>query len=246
LGGTIAITLFSIEAGFRLGKRHSGLGEVKSATEAVVPVILGLLAFMVSFTFSAAATRFSTNRRLEVDEANAIGTAYLRAQLLPEPGRGEVSAILRRYADVRVKAGQRENLENMIAESEELHLRLWDSVGKAAQLRADPLAAVMVEATNQLIDLHSTRVFWGMRTNIPDSIWGALYFLLVIGMAGAGYSVGLTGIRCLFQEAALAVAFSLVFVLVADLDRPYTGMVKIGQQDIASVQKMMAEHASGK
>jgi len=101
---TIVIALFlsAIEIGFRLGRRGKAKGNepTRSQVNVLQAASLGLLALLLGFTFSMALTRFDTRKQLVLDEANAIGTTFLRAQLLPDPARKEVSDLLRRYVDV--------------------------------------------------------------------------------------------------------------------------------------------------
>lgn len=101
-----ALSWLAIELGERIGRwRLSRSAQEKEGpVGAVVGAIMALLAFMLAFTFSLAATRFDERRQLVLQDANAIRTAYLRAQTLPEPERSEVPKLLRDYLNTRVKA----------------------------------------------------------------------------------------------------------------------------------------------
>ena len=101
---TAAIVLLSAEAGWRLGnyRRQRPHHEKDAPVGAVVGATLGLLAFLLAFTFGMAASRYDTRRQLVLQEANAIGTTYLRADMLPEPQRSEIRNLLREYAALRV------------------------------------------------------------------------------------------------------------------------------------------------
>ena len=112
-GAVLLLVLLSVEAGYRLGRRwrEQSAGEVEGPVGAMVGATLGLLAFMLAFTFGAAAERYDSRRQILLDEANAIGTAYLRAGMLPDR-RQEVRALLREYVDTRLQAVQ----SNKIAE----------------------------------------------------------------------------------------------------------------------------------
>src|SRR5689334_16514906 len=111
-----ALAWLALEAGYRLGAwRHARIAEEKeSPVGAMVGSILGLLAFFLGFTFSMAASRFDQRRLIVVDEANAIGTTYLRARLLPEPHRGQVQALLREYVEVRLPGLQQGDIVQLI------------------------------------------------------------------------------------------------------------------------------------
>jgi hypothetical protein len=119
LVATVVIVLLSTEGGYRLGtyRRHRTEPEKDAPVGAMVGAMLGLLAFMLAFTFGLAASRFDARRIVLLDEANAIGTAYLRAGLLPEPHRSKIRDLLRAYVDARLEAVQSGSLVQGIARS---------------------------------------------------------------------------------------------------------------------------------
>ena len=162
----------------------------------MVGAMLGLLAFMLAFTFGLAASRFDERRHTILDEANAIGTTYLRGGLLPEPYRTEVRRSLREYVDVRLEGVQSGKLNQAISRSLELHARMWSQAAAVAEL--DPRSIVnglFIQSLNAMIDLHATRVMVGPRSRIPMIIWGVLFFVATVAMAGMGYHEGLAGTR---------------------------------------------------
>src|SRR5262245_17794876 len=124
---TVLVVFLAIEGGLRLGRRRSdgSAQEDRQSVGQVVAATLSLLAFLLAFTFSLAASRFETRRTLVVDEANAIGTTYLRAAMLPEPHREAIRTLLREYTDVRLEAVQPGKLDESIRRSKELQARLW-------------------------------------------------------------------------------------------------------------------------
>ena len=101
---TAAVVLLSLEAGYRLGRYRSALDqhEKEASTGTMVGATLGLLAFLLAFTFNMASSRYDARRQAFLSEVTAIGTAYLRADLLPEPYRGESRDLLREYVDLRL------------------------------------------------------------------------------------------------------------------------------------------------
>src|SRR5499425_452006 len=122
----LLVVLLSVESGYRLGKyRHSRSKQEKEApVGAMVGATLGLLAFVLAFTFGLAASRFDTRRQVLLDEANAIGTTYLRAGMLPER-REDIRTLLRDYVDVRLAAVRSGILTEGIRRSEHLQEQLW-------------------------------------------------------------------------------------------------------------------------
>ena len=153
-----------------------------------------LLAFMLAFTFGLAASRFDVRRGLVIDEANAIGTTYLRAGLLPEPHRSDVRSLLREYVDVRLEAVQPGKLSQSIGRSEELHARLWaHAVAVGEKNPGSIVVGLFIASLNEVIDLHAKRLALGVRNRIPGTIWAALYFVAIIGTSVMGYHAGLAG-----------------------------------------------------
>ena len=163
-----------------------------------------MLAFMLAFTFGMAGSINEARKGIVLEEANAIGTAYLRAQILPEPSSSKIKGFLHEYVDVRLKgaqAGQLKNIEQLkqaIARSEELHNELWAlSVSLAKENPSSIFAGLFVDSLNEVIDLHSTRVTKAIHSRIPKSIIITLYFVAILTMTLMGYHAGLTGTRTL-------------------------------------------------
>ena len=122
----------------------------------MVASILGLLALVLGFTFSLAASRFNAQRQKVLEEANAIGTTFLRARLLPEPQRSEIARLLRQYVDVRLQAVEEGQLERALSQSEELHELLWIQTSAVAEKTSNSIiTGVFIQSLNNLIDLHA-------------------------------------------------------------------------------------------
>ncbi len=230
-----------VEAGYRLGAyRRIHLPEQGSPVGAMAAAMLGLLAFMLAFTFGLAATRFDGRRHTILDEFNAIGTTYLRAEMLPSPNREQVRTLLREYVDARVQGIATGQVVDAIARSQEIQRALWTQATDVA--KADPYSIVnglFIQSLNEMIDLHSTRVMVGLRSRIPIVIWGALYFVAMLTMTTMGYYEGLAGTRRSLASFALVVAFSTILFMTVDLDRPQEGLLRIGQQSVQDLQQFM-------
>lgn len=242
----MASTIFflAMEGGYRLGKwRHAVVAEEKETpVGAMVGSVLGLLAFLLAFTFGLAATRFEERRHTVLEEANAIGTTYLRTRLLPEPQRTETARLLREYVDVRVQGVQEHMPEKVLARSEQLQELLWAEAVKAAAKSRDPITGLFIQSLNETIDVHAKRVLVGMRSRIPLSIWMGLYGLAILGMISMGYQAGLSATRRSPAMLGLVLGFAIVMLLIADLDRGFEGFLTVGQQPMIELQKTM--HAS--
>lgn len=234
---TVAVVLLAVDGGFRLGQYRCRRSEQEDRPPVgeMVAATLALLAFMLAFTFGLAASRFDVRRGLVIDEANAIGTTYLRAWLLPEPHRSDVRSLLREYVDVRLEAVQPGKLSQSIGRSEELHARLWaHAVAVGEKNPGSIVVGLFIASLNEVIDLHAKRLALGVRNRIPGTIWAALYFLAIIGTSVMGYHAGLAGSGRSLALLALVLAFSAVVTLIADLDRPQEGLLQVSQQTMGS------------
>jgi hypothetical protein len=240
---TVLVVLFSVEGGFRLGRyrRQRAEHEPESTVGAMVGATLGLLAFMLAFTFGMAASRFDTRRGLVLDEANAIGRTYLRAELLPEPHRTAIRNLLREYVDVRLEGVQQPGkLEQAVYRSEEVQGLLWSQAVALGKKNPGSLGAgLFIGSLNEVIDLHAKRVTAGLRSRIPGAIWAALYFVVILAMAVMGYHTGLIGTRSSLATLALVLTFSAVMLLIADLDRPKEGLLKVSQQAMVDLRNTL-------
>lgn len=238
--GVMLLALLSVEAGYRIGRfRSSREHEMETPVGEMVTATLGLLAFILAFTFGLAASRFDTKRQLLVDEANAIGTTYLRAAMLPERG-DEIRALLRTYADVRVAAIAPGKLGESIRRSEDLQARLWEQTVPIALQHPDSvIVGLFVQSLNEVIDLHTKRLTAALRNRIPLAIWAALYGISVFSFAAMGYHSGLIGTRRSLVIAVVAFTFSVVIVLIADLDRSQEGFLKVSPQVLIDLRRSM-------
>src|SRR5262245_40131997 len=125
--GTAAIVLLALEAGYRLGRHRSASAEheKEASTGTMVGATLGLLAFLLAFTFNMASSRYDARRQAFLAEVTAIGTAYVRADVLPEPYRGETRDLFRRYVDLRLETLNKQDIEEILHKSMDIQRRLW-------------------------------------------------------------------------------------------------------------------------
>lgn len=238
---TVAIALLSVEIGYRVAKnrqQHSA-EENASTVSSMVGATLGLLAFMLAFTFGLAASRFEARRQVLLSEANAIGTTYLRAKMLPEPMRTEAQNLLREYVDVRLEGIQPGKLDQAIGKSEELHNRLWSVAVAATEKERSAITSLFIQALNQVIDIHAERVMAGLRSRVPGAIWVVLYILAILAMVILGYHAALVNSRRSLVVIALILGFSSVLFLIADLDRPGQGTLQVSQQAMIDLRNSM-------
>ena len=239
---TVVLALLSVELGNRLARYRLQRSQVEkeSPLGGMVGSTLGLLAFMLAFTFGLAGSRFEDRRQILLSESNAIGTTYLRAAMLPEPMRTESRNRLREYVDVRLEGVQQPGkLQQALARSEELHNELWSLAMAAAEKERSVLTGLYITSLNEVIDLHATRIMAGLRSRVPAVIWIVLYLLWFLGMVLMGYQLGLADSRRSLAAFALILGFSLVLFLIADLDRPAKGMLQVSQQSMIDLRNSM-------
>lgn len=246
--GTILIVLIAIEIGFHLGHvaHRRSEDEKESPVGAIAGSILGLLAFILAFTFGLVSDRYDARKGLIREEANVIRTAYFRADFLPETDRAEAKGLLRTYVDERIEAvrsGRIDRVKAAVAEAERIQLRLWDrAVANARVDMNSDVAALYIEAINDLMAIHAQRIAVGM-ARIPAGIWQALAILIALGMISVGYQTGIAGSRRSWAMPILALSFSLVIALISSLDRPHSDLIEVSQQPLESVRAAMGPAA---
>lgn len=237
----LVIVLLSVEFGYRLGKyrRSHHETEKEAPLGTMVGATLGLLAFILAFTFGLAAGRFDNRRQLLLDEANAIGTTYLRAGMLPEKGK-HVRDLLRDYVAARLETVQPGKLDEGIRRSEDIQQKVWTEAETVGNKNPNSIVVgLFVQSLNQMIDLHAARMQAGVRSRIPGAIWLGLFAVACLSLATMGYHAGLSGTRRSLAIVAVAVTFSVVIELIADLDRPQQGVLRVSQQALLDVQRSM-------
>jgi len=232
---TMLLVVLAVESGFHIGviRARRSEHERNAPIDAMVGSTLGLLAFMLAFTFGMANTRFDARKQFVIDEAVAIRAADLRAQLLPDPFRRDIRALLLQYVDVRLAGALNpRQVKPAMERSEKLHELLWLRVADVPAPDRGGIAAAVAD----LIGLHTKRVNAAIHNRIHDSIWIALYGLVALAMGIVGYGAGISGRHSTIAITALALAFSVVLLLIVDLDRPQEGLINVSQQAMIDLQ----------
>jgi len=243
---TIIVVVIAIEAGHRLGDavHRRSEDEKEPPVSAKMAAILGLLAFILVFAFGIVYDRYDNRRELVRNEANAIGTAYLRSDFMSEPDRSKTRKLFREYLDTRIAAAKSRNFDQtqkVLTESNRIQHQLWDmAVVNAFKDMNSDVAALYIDSLNQVIDIHALRVAVGLQARIPAGIWLVLYILVFLGMFGVGYQTAIAGsARRSWATPILAFTFSLVIVLIASLDRPQSGFITVSQQPLVDLRASM-------
>lgn len=233
----IAVVVFLAinEVGYRLGGRHhqrapEGIPGRKEQAGTMVAALLALLGLLLAFSFSIVENRFARRRALVLDEANAIGTAYLRARALPAPHDDRLGELLRDYVEVRVVRRDPDSLARALARAEELHAAMWtEAVAVAGRYPESEVVGVFLIALNEVIDLHQSRVTVGLHQSLPRPILTTITLVALLAMGVLGYSSGLSRARSFVPTTAVIVAIAFVVVLIIELDRPGGRLFEISQ-----------------
>ena len=209
------------------------VGLVRTSTAALV-------AFLIGFAFSGAASRFIDRADLIVKEANALGTAYLRADTIAEPQRSELKAAIKEYTTDRVTLLSREGrdqIEALLAKVGGLHERMWRSAIEATQGNA-PLMAVVLPAINEVIDLHSVHLAMARR-HLPIPIMAMLLGTAAIGVGMIGFGNGRVGCRFSVLDAVYGLALAAALWMTIDLDYPGIGLIRVSNLPVAETLAAM-------
>lgn len=222
------------EIGWRLGKLY---GPRDKAFDEQLKLISGatfaLVAFLVGFAFSGAASRFVDRLDLVVKEANAIGTAYLRADLLPQPAQGDLKEALRQYAASRLEllnSRDPATTSRLLAEVGPRQERLWQA---ALRGTADnpQLSRMVLPPLNDVIDLHTTHLAMARR-HIPPSVMIALLLSAAISIALASFGSGQIGRRFPVLNFVYGFALATALWMTLDLDHPRRGTIQVSVQPL--------------
>lgn len=238
---TGAFVVLSVAVGFRIGLyvQKKGSFEKEVPIGSIVGATLGLLAFILAFTFGMAASRFDARKQLVLDEVNAIGTTFLRTDFLPEPQRTDSRKLLKNYVDIRTEAViHTKKIPQMLINSEAIHDQLWSQLVTTItrQNNDSVLLGLYVQTLNDMIDVHSKRVTVGLDYHIPSPIWLALYFVTMLTMIATGYQFGISGKSSKLIIVVMALSFSAIIMLIADLDRAREGVLQVSQKPMIELQ----------
>ncbi|SEA14576.1 DUF4239 domain-containing protein [Microbulbifer marinus] len=237
-GFSILLVLASLAVGNFFGRRSARNGKIgETSIGSAVAATLGLLAFMLAFTFNMAADRFSLRKTLLLNEANALSTAFLRADLLPADDRDRVRTLIAEYVDLRdIDPLHVPDFEERLLRTEAIQQELWQLVAKLSASGYDgERLRGFYDTLNEVIDFNTARLYTGMRYQIPPPIWGALYALTALAMFGIGFQLGASRSGSAQVAVALALAFSVVIVLIVDLDRSYEGVLLVEQTPMSEL-----------
>lgn len=235
--------VLAIEAGYRIGRRSREAANEgsKSHVNAIQASLLGVLALLLGFTFSLALQRYDSRSEAVVDEANAIGTTYLRAQLLPASIRSEVQALLRNYLDVRIQEGtvplsNQAERQALLMNASQDQDALWQYALQAAEEDKSPVTSgLFIQSLNELIDSYGRRNA-ALERHVPEVVLFLLFGTFIMTWGIVGYASGVAGHRVSFAAYIMLVLIVLLIFIIIDLDRPRRGLIEINQASLTQLQ----------
>lgn len=225
-------------------RREQKNGEKKEDSSSLLGPSLGLLAFVLGITFSITAARFGDRRHLVVNQANAIGTSYLRTNLLPDKQKLETQRLFSQYIDVLVNVSNEHNPQKHLSTLDALQLQIWNQAVSLKQENMDPLLrSLFISSVNEVIDIFGERKTFVFIFQIPSSIWMVLFLLYMLSMFLAGLEIGPVISRKNMKLAIVTAAFSLIVVLISAMDASSKpGGLTLSQQPMIEVQQMMKKN----
>jgi hypothetical protein len=209
----------------------------------MVGATLGLLAFLLAFVMSMASDRYDNRRQLVVEEAQVIRSAYLQAGYLVEPYPQEIRSLLKEYIDLRIVTPETQNdVASAIVRSEEIQAKLWsltEAVVKETPGRDE--VSLFIASINETINLHNMRVA-ALRARLPETIILVLYLVAALTMSMVGFQNSYNGKRNYFSALSVILIFTVVMMLIIDLDRPQEGLLKVRQQSLIDLQRQIQNY----
>lgn len=225
----VAVSHFAYGRGLRAREDES----THSQWNTIQGALLGLLGLLLGFSASMGESRLSTRRELILAEANAIGTAFLRADLIEDRADADrYRAFLRDYVEERLAfydAGADARAEERASRrATEIQAEVWSiAVSNATSSRAPDIASLVVESVNAMIDAEGAR-HASLGAHLPASLLWLVVFVALVAIAASSYAWGHTGKRSVVAVVVLPVLIGLAFGVVLDLDSPRVGFVRSG------------------
>lgn len=227
-----------LEVGRRIGVRRLAFDPdgAQSGTSAVDGAVFALLGLLVAFTFSGAASRFDERRNLIVQEANDIGTAWLRVDLLPAAAQPAMRDLFRRYVDSRLevyrKVADPDAVRAELARTGRLQGEIWSGAVAASRMEGAPPAAAMLllPALNQMIDITTTRTM-ASKMHPPMVIFGMLFALALAAALLAGFGMAGSKSRSWIHMVGFAAVMAGAVNVIIDIEYPRLGLIRVDNFD---------------
>lgn len=217
--------------------------EEKVGEQLIVSAMIGLLGLLLGFTFALAIDRFDARRTLVLEEANAIRTTWLRAQILDEPHRSRISGLLQAYAENRIRVATEEDRTARLAQlirGEAIQHALWRETATAIRpMRDVDYSSVFVQGMNDTIDVGAARKA-ARRAHVPPRVLS----ILLIYMCVSAYAIGhvMLGVRMKWVAAVLLLLITTSYLLILDIDNATRGAIRELQYPMEDLLANMRAH----
>jgi hypothetical protein len=238
-----ALMVIASEVGFRLGRRSGNYAtkDTKPQHLTVEAGILGVLGLLLGFTMSMALTRFEARKHLVLEEAQAIGAAYLLTQLLPADEGKEIRDLLRAYTTVRIRGTDTRDVYQQIRaarqEARRVQELFWRRASAYAQKEPNVVrAGLLLQSLRDVIQLDAAR-WMAFQDHVPAMVIYAISIVGLLAVMTVGYTFGLSGLRQSFSMCILSLAITLVLAIIVDVDRPREGLIRVSQQPLLDLQE---------
>jgi len=231
----IVAIIILIEAGYRFGKMIflKRTPEKDGVVSSISGYVLALIAFIMAFTFSIVSSRYDTKKSLVREESNIIRTVWFRSDFLPDSDRVATKRLLISYVDTRLVGIQTKNeaaIEESLVKCRQIQQLLWNiAVANGHKDLNSDVAALYVEALNDMITIHYTRVGVSLYARVPGGIWLILMIMVTLGMMMVGYMSAITGSNRSWAFIILAMTFAMVVGMLYTMDKLYSPFTPISQ-----------------
>lgn len=248
---TLVLLIISVEIGYWIGlkaKVEMTL-PMRSQISTIQTAILTIFSFLLGFTFAMALSRFDNRKEMVVKESNAIGTALLRSEFLPEDQRSKMHGLFKEYVNVKFSLTSRENIP--VKEKRELNQNvrrlqtlMWAEAITATEL--NPLsvpAGMFATSINHLIDIHTERDI-AISNHVPEVVLLGLLLFAAFAIGILGYGNGLAATHARYPAIILCIVITISFILIIDLDRPNRGLTKVSQESMIELMTILNSGAN--
>jgi hypothetical protein len=247
LGLLLAIALaFALDLGRRMAVRYQ-IEQALQRKEQLSTIRDGLfilVSLLLGFTLTLAASRFAERRSLLVEEAISIGTTYLRASTLPQPYRDHSKQLLREYVNTRLDLDSlgvnASRFNEAVTRAKRLQEDLWLDAVSVAQNDRSALTAVYVNSLNETIDLHEKRVA-AFENRVPQPVWLLIIAVSLIAVFTRGSTLTT---RFWLTLILIPITIAIVVSLIADLDAPSRGLIRLDQRALQRLKADMSTEAA--
>lgn len=229
---SLLVLWLSVRVGAWFRKRRPIEEDERKDFAVIIGAIWTLLGLLIGFTFSMAVSRYDQRKNYEEEEANAIGTEYVRADLLPAADAAAVHRLLGKYLEQRVRfytVRNEHELAQINADTAQLQSELWSEVRSSAAAQPTPTVALAVAGMNDVLNTQGyTQAAWWNR--IPIAAWALMSAIAICSNMLIGYTSYRPGILWI-----LPLAVSIAFLLIADIDTPRRGVIRVLPRNLMSL-----------